>query len=383
MLSPLASCALVTAPSIGGLKLTWQSLLEIEGSVIWSTGLDDIQGLVMMSCIHGVVLWKGSAVKVGEGFSYFVLDSSDNPWVVLTIWDPDEWKCCEVAPLTHDLAQASAGSLSAHLPPGSPNVFELGLEEEPELIRFSARRGFPHMTLEKLHLLWHELIVEHDGRKPHLLVDVLQALCEWVLGGLAAQQWEAVQEKRRSYTNRDLWHSVVEEHQEFVKDFCHETDVDVIAPQKPRKERSVVNKPTPPEKAAPTENPKAAVGAASSSSGSGAGSSSDAAEQPEQPKRRKLMAKFEEIVLHRPRRWHSFSVKGSTISLVAHRSWQVKYSERTKRPLSHTITYYEAEGQCVEHCKSLAQCVRWSWNIYHEEMGGEGCPWDLEAILAR
>lgn len=73
--------------------------------------------------------------------------------------------------------------------------------------------------------------------------------------------------------------------------------------------------------------------------------------------------------------------RGSTISLVSNRTWQCKYLARETAPRSHSVTYYEKSGECIEHTRALAQVARWAWDVHHKERGLEPCPFDLGALL--
>lgn len=66
LMCPLASQALLQAPSVAALKKSWQILVIVEGSLLWSP-MHEVAGIVMMSWPHSVLLWKGSPKKVGVG----------------------------------------------------------------------------------------------------------------------------------------------------------------------------------------------------------------------------------------------------------------------------------------------------------------------------
>lgn len=190
--------------------------------------------------LHGVC---GVADRqVGMGFLHVVLDTTQDAIQPITIWDPDCWKCCEVTPTSMRLCENMGGLRSSDMPLGGGVIFKVVSEERPGLLKFSAFRGFPHLTLEKLHMLWNKYEVEVSGRKPHLLADVLKSLCEFFLGvSLSPEAWDGVQARRRAITHRDLWHSVVEDNPELYRDFVHEQDLpDVQKDSKPRAPRSVV-----------------------------------------------------------------------------------------------------------------------------------------------
>jgi len=74
-------------------------------------------------------------------------------------------------------------------------------------------------------------------------------------------------------------------------------------------------------------------------------------------------------------------VKGSTISPVGNRQWQVKYGLRDHAPRSHTQTYDEKEGVLL-HCRALARCLKWAWGVHRNEKGGGPCPFDIDAVAA-
>lgn len=65
LMCPLASQALLQAPSVAALKSSWQSLIPVEGTLLWSP-MHDIAGIVMLSSPHTVLLWKGSPKKVDD-----------------------------------------------------------------------------------------------------------------------------------------------------------------------------------------------------------------------------------------------------------------------------------------------------------------------------
>lgn len=184
-----------------------------------------------------------------------MLDSLD-PLTAVPIWDPSEWRCCGVVPTTFRLLSDSVqGVRHFELPGSSGVVFQLCMEDRPSWLTFSARRGFPHLTLEKLHLLWNEYGIDVAGRKPHLLADMLRAVCEWFLGKLSPQEWAHIESRRRAITQREMWHSVVEENPDLVRDFCHEQDMPEV--QKPCKSRAP----------RPTDAPAATGGATSVTAG--------------------------------------------------------------------------------------------------------------------
>lgn len=66
LLCPLASQAILQAPSVAALQFSWLSLLAVEGSILWSP-MHDIAGIVLMSSPHSVLLWKGSPRKADCG----------------------------------------------------------------------------------------------------------------------------------------------------------------------------------------------------------------------------------------------------------------------------------------------------------------------------
>lgn len=165
-----------------------------------------------------------------------MLHSAD-PFQVVSIWEPSEWRCCGAVPATFRLLDESVrGVRPFDLPNSSGVVFHLCREEHPGLLKFSARRGFPHLTLEKLHLLWNDQGIQVVGRKPHLLADVLRAVREWFLGALSSGEWAEIQSRRRAITQREMWHSVLEENPDLARDFCHEQDMPEV--QKGRKTRA-------------------------------------------------------------------------------------------------------------------------------------------------
>ena len=70
---------------------------------------------------------------------------------------------------------------------------------------------------------------------------------------------------------------------------------------------------------------------------------------------------------------------GVSISLVADRQWQVKYSARKVRPKSRTVTYAPEGGapDMRAHVAALRACVQWAWGC-HEEVTGQKCPYPLD-----
>lgn len=73
--------------------------------------------------------------------------------------------------------------------------------------------------------------------------------------------------------------------------------------------------------------------------------------------------------------------KGTTISPVNGRQWQVKYKARPRRPYSHSVTY-DPEGPAGldNHRKALLECLEWVWQV-HVECGGAACPNDLRQLV--
>lgn len=302
-----------------------------------------------------------------------MLDSHDALKTV-SIWDPSEWRCCGVVPTTFRLlGERARGVRPSDLPNSSGVVFQLRLEDHPGLLMFSARRGFPHLTLEKLHLLWNDQGIQVVGRKPHLLEGVLKAVCEWFLGPLSSEDWAEIQSRRRAVTQREMWHSVVDENPDLARDFCHEQDIPEV--QKGCKTRA--SRPAD-ARAEPdgAKSPKATGG------GRDPCAAASSSEVPAPEKRRKILAPFEARFYTQAEAASILpQCKGSTISLVNNRTWQCKYLAREKPPRSHSVTYYEKPGECMEHARALAQVARWSWNVHHEELGLEPCPFDLDAML--
>ena len=130
-------------------------------------------------------------------------------------------------------------------------AFVLEPEEQPELLRFAARRGVPGLTLVNLHTLWHKLDVVVEGRKPTLLKEVLRAIVEHALGPQTDEQRAAILARREEYTHKPLWDSVVGDNPELATNLADDHDkpaiediTKAVADRKPRENKKLA--PSPP-----------------------------------------------------------------------------------------------------------------------------------------
>jgi len=368
----MGNLMLLDAPSPIQLGKGWQSLLAVEGAVIWSGSAgfgEELAGVVLQCTQHGLLLWKGTAESAG-GYYFFKLDmESDEQWQQITIWDPSEWKLMGLLPRVASWVQGSFG-ISTSRPDLNGVSFQLCPETQDDLLKYSAKHGFPHMSLDNLKKLWVEIGCKVQGRKPVLLADVLKALVTFVLGSLTEDEWKEVVAKRSSLMAQHIWRSAIEDNPELAKEAVHEADHEQVEIDAGVKKRAA--------KRGVEEAPPRSHTGASSSSGVDV-----VPMEPEglQPKRAKLVAPFN--VKHYTMQAASFFLpksKGCTISPVGNRQWQVKYRQRATAPRSHTCTYTDAEGSHLEHCRALVQCLEWAWRVHHVELGLEACPHNLQLI---
>lgn len=78
------------------------------------------------------------------------------------MWDTSDWECICVVLRDVDTVAAEAG---VHIESfsGAAVVFEL-VGPNTSLLKYSARHGFPHMSLEMLERFWREHEIPCDGR---------------------------------------------------------------------------------------------------------------------------------------------------------------------------------------------------------------------------
>jgi hypothetical protein len=354
---------LMHARSENVVKHAWCSLLAIPGTVLAHSFVEEFCGWVLGVNDHGAQVWPGRFLGCG-GFRYFELDTSGLKWDQYVVWDYKEWQVFDIKPKLHTQVQreykVSTTSMSG--------IFSLELIAEEgghDLLKHSARRGFPHLTLADLCKLWDDLGC--TGKRGQLLLEVLRSVVEHELGPRSEEQWQAIVATRASILGKANWKSVLDENVALAKEVagkdCDQLEDNITKTKKP----------------AVVASPKDRGGAGGSSAGSAAGGGGENLPKPG-PKK---VGAFEirhyrqdEAVLLLPR------IKGCTISPVNHRQWQVKYLQRPRPPKSHTCTYDDKEGEAAMHCWALATCVKWAWDVHNECGHDEKCPTDL-SILAK
>jgi hypothetical protein len=347
----------------------WQSLLPPPGTVLWKRCAgDELLGYVLEPSRHGVMLWRGSAMGIGE-YNWFQLSKSVDAIKVVQITDHKEWRAMRVRPRTPGwVAQHCLPSVPAELRPAGVTL-QLLPAEDAQLLQCAAAHGLHTLTGEFLGRLWAHL--GWPSPRPRLVGELAQALCRGILGCEDAEAARICETFRDRVAEAP---SGVENNADFVAEAVRaEDEADVVGQLRRAAEAKTAAK-------------AAAEPAAAASAGEGGAEAGLAEASPAPAAADGEVA----IVQHRPGRivaelydrtraqaWLP-NVRGCTILLFRDKLWQVRYRARPVPPRSHSVTFEAAAGPAGlrAHVEALVQCLRWAWAV-HAESGGTDPPPDL------
>lgn len=186
----LGSRLLLRAPGPGMIGSAYLSLLSIPGAILRNSLDTEQVGLVLQVTEYGALVWRGSLHTLG-GFTHLRLGKGLQ-WDQFIVFDADKWEVYGLkSRLPHWVRRRH--HIDASRLSGLQCVsLEVIGSAESSLLKFSARRGIPFMTLAFLHRLVDLLGFRGGGRRLTLLLNVVRELVSGILGDLSEEEWQAI-----------------------------------------------------------------------------------------------------------------------------------------------------------------------------------------------
>lgn len=324
----------------------------------------------MQSSQYGALLWLGSAQGV-DGYKFFVPKMSGTPWRQVCVTDETVWRAMALRPRSPAFVREKFHIDTTLYEDLRGVSFELEPGPACELLDFATQHAFKHMTLAQLNLLWTHLDVPSQGGRPTLVKDVCRGLLFHILGEMSEQDFEEWYSQREARSSS--WASVVEDNPELVKDVVDEKEPAEVEKGVTAAKRKRVG--------APASSAPRPVNSAASEPAAAAASSCDAAPAQAGSQRIRVPVHARHVTQEEASGMMPPAI-GASISPVAGRQWQVKYTKRAIRPRSHSVTYDAVGPEALQnHREALLECLTWVWDLHTRECGGDVCPHNLRELV--
>eukprot|EP00971_Amphidinium_carterae_P111847 2215421-Amphidinium_carterae.2 len=173
------------------LPRVWLSLLAINGCMLKHKSTNR-GGLVVHVSPYGVLVWNMSVKTTAtELFWEYVQPKTKRPWGFHVVTALDEWECLSCTALPPELSSTRAPSGMRD----GPFISVCRNGRRTPLLQYSAARGFPNLTKQRLEDLYALLDCKRTPR-PSTLADYLNAVVAQVLPDLSVDEVSKVVQKR-------------------------------------------------------------------------------------------------------------------------------------------------------------------------------------------